>query len=82
MLFPRDLEASARLVEEVQGAGRPPGATDPLQRALLEARAELLSTKDRLRNLEQAVQQAEEAAKVRKESRKRSCYIRVDFGTG
>ncbi len=50
----------------MQGAGRPPAATDPLQRALLEARAELLSTKDRFRDLEQAVQQAEEAAKVRK----------------
>ncbi len=66
----------------MQGAGRPPGATDPLQRALLEARAELLSTKDRLRDLEQAVQQAEEAAKVRKESRKWCCYITVYFANG
>ena len=40
------------------------GGGDPLQRALLEARGELLEARDRIQNLEQAVNIAEEAAKV------------------
>jgi hypothetical protein len=53
------------LVEEVKGVGhRLHGAGEPLQRALLDTRAELVVAKDRLRDLQLSLDQAEEAAKV------------------
>jgi hypothetical protein len=53
-------------VEDARRAGQQSSAAgDPLQRALLEARADLLEAKDRLKSLEQAAAVAEEAAKVR-----------------
>ena len=63
----RDIEASTSIIEQLKGKGKSGHGADPLQKSLLQLRAELQESQRRRRELEEDLRDARENAEEKAE---------------
>ena len=79
----RDIEASASIIEQLKGGARgKSGGVDPLQKSIMQLRAELQESQQRRRDLEEDLRDARENAEEKTEELSQLIAQTVEYESG
>ena len=67
LIMCRELESSAAIIEELKGSGSKKDGVDPVQKSLMNVRSQLYESQQKVAELKDQVEEAEEAAKEKAE---------------